>query len=373
MDWALGKNHPKIVHMLVAARAPLQDKRQDELEEYLKAHPFPQLECGNGLGVQGGGAEQTWSWMPPFVLQQMQRGSLKQTTNDEIKQLIREGKLPCKWTHDLGWRRVSILTQQRTLKESYQKEIIRLEEEEHHLTDQLHRVQLQLQKVREQQNQCTQDMQDYAHLVSIMKLEELSDFATRAESIENALMSALEAELDKKKPTLSALTDLQSPQPKLSLFLNRMGTPSEAIHALRDLDSTMFHIQTKSPLQFMKQYESPQVSHEMIKDLLYCGEILYHCHPPCVDHQDKCPVCLNRTAEELIRYLQEIGVVLDSNTLRKNQMNGRRVLFSLAHEFPHPESATQALDRLRDIHEEAMRTHSRIPHSPSLPTSSSSS
>ena len=92
----------------------------------------------------------------------------------------------------------------------------------------------------------------------------------------------------------------------------------------------------------------------MVKDLLYCGDLLLHCEPPLADHDDKCPVCLNRTPEELIQYLREKGIDLDPNTIRRNQINGRRILFSMAKEFPEAEAATEALNCLRDIHEDAM-------------------
>merc|ERR1712137_665560 len=213
----------------------------------------------------------------------------------------------------------------------------------------------QLQKVQEQQKQLVQDMQEHARLLSAgVNLDELIAFAQRVEPIENTLMSELESELEKKKPKLSALTDLQSPQPKLSLFLNCMGTHSRAIHATRDLDSTMFQRQAKNNSQFMERYGSADVSQDMLKDLLYCGEILRDCDPPLADHDDKCPVCLNQTPEELINYLREKGIDLDSNTIKRNQINGRRVLFSMAKEFSNAEASTQALDRLRDIHEDAM-------------------
>ena len=63
---------------------------------------------------------------------------------------------------------------------------------------------------------------------------------------------------------------------------------------------------------------------------------------------------MHRTAEELIRFLEDKGISLDLNTIRRNQINGRRVLFSMAKEFPDAEAAAQALDRLRSIHEEAL-------------------
>ena len=133
-----------------------------------------------------------------------------------------------------------------------------------------------------------------------------------------------------------------------------MNTHSEAIHATRDLDSTMFQGQTKNHREFMERYGSEQVSPAMLKDLLYCGEILRDCHSPLFRHDSKCPVCMHRTAEELIRFLEDKGISLDLNTIRRNQINGRRVLFSMAKEFPDAEAAAQALDRLRSIHEEAL-------------------
>jgi len=263
--------------------------------------------------------------------------------------MLQEGHLPCRWTHDLFWKQICTLTEdQRTLKESFQNEKARLDAEEKRLTDELPTLQEQL-------NQLDQDMQEHVRLVSAgVDLEMLSAFSQRVEPIENTLMSELESELEKKKPKLSALTDLQSPQPKLSLFLNCMGTHSKAIHATRDLDSTMFQRQVKNPLQFIEQYGSAKVSEEMLKDLLYCGDVLLHCDPPLADHEDKCPVCLNRNPEELINYLREKRIDLDSNTIRRNRINGRRILFSMSKEFPNAEAATQALNRLRDIHEDSM-------------------
>ena len=137
------------------------------------------------------------------------------------------------------------------------KEEKRLNKEEKRLKSQLRQVKSQLQKVREQKKNLALDL----HMVSVLNWDELSAFAKRVEPIENALMSALESELEKKKPTLSALTDLESPQPKLSLFLNCMGTHSKAIHATRHLDSTMFQRQTKNPLEFIERYGSTSFPH----------------------------------------------------------------------------------------------------------------
>ena len=63
---------------------------------------------------------------------------------------------------------------------------------------------------------------------------------------------------------------------------------------------------------------------------------------------------MNRTPEQLINYLNEIRITLDPDTIRKNNINGRRALFSMAEEFPNPDATIAALDRLRDYHEERM-------------------
>jgi len=344
----LGGNRTKIIRMLVAVGAPSSD--QHELDEFLETHPTLPVSKRKSESeeARGGKEDQTWSWIRTFVFQQLEHRSLKEISADEIKQMLQEGHLPCGWTHDLAWKQIWTLTEnQRSLKESLQIEKTRLDAEEQRSTD-------ELQKVQEQRKQLDKNMQQQARLVSGVDLEMLSAFAQRVEPIENALMSELESELEKKKPKLSALTDLQSPQPKLSLFLNCMGTHSKAIHATRDLDSTMFQRQVKNSAQFIEQYGSAEVSEEMLKDLLYCGEMLRDCNPPLADHDDKCPVCLNRTPEELTKYLREKGIDLDSNTIRRNRINGRRVLFSMAKEFSNAATPTQALDRLRDIHEDAM-------------------
>ena len=105
--------------------------------------------------------------MPSFVLEPLQFGTLKKVSTDEIKRLLHEGKLPCGWTHDLAWRRISILTEeQRTLTDSYQEDHKRSNEEEQRLTDQLQQVQSQLQIVQQQKKQVALDMPEHARLVS---------------------------------------------------------------------------------------------------------------------------------------------------------------------------------------------------------------
>ena len=171
-----------------------------------------------------------------------QQATLNRISNDEIKRLLHEGMLPCGWTHDSAWKHINtLIEEQQTSVASYQSEKVKLEEEETRLTKQLKAIQTQLEGVQKRKRELVTTMQDYSRKASSMNWNELKAFAQRVEPIEYALVGALEAELEKKKPQLSSLTDIHSTQPKLSLLFNCMGTPSESIQATRELDSTTFH------------------------------------------------------------------------------------------------------------------------------------
>jgi len=354
LDLALSSNCNNIVHMLVAVQAPLKRLSQQELDEFLGQHPPPQtkpVQPPPQTKPAQPTEDQTWPWMPRVVITEMQQGTLNRISNEEIKRLIHDGLLPCGWTHDPKWKQITtLIEEQETFTASYDSEKTKLEQEETRLTAELNRIQTQLTQVQKKKEQ----LQEYSPKASSMDWGELKAFAQRVEPIENALMSTLEAELEKKKPQLSALTDVHSTQPKLSLLLNCMGTQHEGIQATRELDRNTFLRQVKNTQQFVKRYTSPKLSHNELKDMLYCGELLRDCETSIAEHEEQCPVCMNSTAEQLLHYLKEIHITLDPDTIKKNNINGRRVLFSLGEEFPDPNAALQALDRLREIHEDAM-------------------
>ena len=79
-------------------------------------------------------------------------------------------------------------------------------------------------------------------------LDQLITFSERVDSIETTLMEALEVELEKSKPKLSALTDAKSSRPKLALLLNCRGTHPQGIQLTREMDNTLFHRRVKNAL-----------------------------------------------------------------------------------------------------------------------------
>ena len=253
------------------------------------------------------------------------------------------------------WKQITtLIEEQETIMASYETEKAKLEQEETRLTAELDHIQTQRTHVQMEKEQLLTSMQDYSRKASSVDWKELKTFAQRVEPIEKALMSTLEAELEKEKPRLSALTDFYSKHPRLTLLLNCMGVQPEVIQAARGLTGRSFRRQVKDSQEFVRRYSTPKLSHNELKDILYCGQLWCDCGPSIAEHENQCPVCCNSTTEQLLHYLQEISVTLDPDTIKKNNINGRRVLFSMPEEFPHPDEAIQALDRLREIHGDAI-------------------
>merc|ERR1712137_842611 len=172
---------------------------------------------------------------------------------------------------DPAWEKIQSLT------EEHLQEQVSLDQEEKRLMDLIECLKSQLQHVQEKKIQAGKAMQQQMGvrmIPSSAHLDELNAIAQRVGIVETDLVSALETELEQKKPQLSALADLHSTQPKLSLYLNCMGISPQGVHITRQMDSTQFKRQTKISLQFMEEHRTEQVPPNVLKDLLSCGEIL---------------------------------------------------------------------------------------------------
>merc|ERR1712110_1233996 len=219
------------------------------------------------------------------------------------------------------------------------------------------RLQQELVQLNQQHQQLEQRIQDHAKVPPMKDLSCLLAFARRVEPIEQRLVAHLEEEMAKKKPQLAALSDESSPQPKLSLLLNCMNLTEAAIDATRTLDSDTFKRLTKRNQDFTERYSSSSVSMEDIKDLLYCGEMMREGDFPFGDHDLECVVCANHTTQQMINFIRERkDIDLPLDVLERKNINGRRVLFCTVSDFPgqNKEQVMEAMDRLRELHEEAM-------------------
>merc|ERR1712107_691471 len=102
---------------------------------------------------------------------------------------------------------------------------------------------------------------------------------------------------------------------------------------------------------------SEAVSEEDIKDMLYCGEMMRECDFPFGDHDVQCVVCTNHTPQQLINLIKERkDIDLPIDPVARQNINGRRVPYCVASDFPgqNKRQVMKALDRLRELHEEAM-------------------
>merc|ERR1712110_526385 len=219
------------------------------------------------------------------------------------------------------------------------------------------RLQQELVQLNQQHEQLEQRILDHAKLSAMKDLSGLLAFALKVQPIEQRLVADLEEEMAKKKPQLAALSDESSSQPKLSLLLNCMSLTEAAIDATRTLDGKTFTRLTKRTLDFVERYSSSSVSMEDIKDLLYCGEMMRDVEFPFGDHDLECVVCANHTTQQMINFIRERDDIdLPLDVLDRKNINGRRVLFCTVSDFPgqNKEQVMEAMDRLRELHEEAM-------------------
>lgn len=140
------------------------------------------------------------------------------------------------------------------------------------------------------------------------------------------------------------------------MLFNCFDLPQEAIDVTSEWTSAEFMRHTKNQASFLSRLQDTPYS--FIKDLLYCGEMMRDGQFPYVDHEGECVVCMNRTADQLVNFIKERGIVLDHDVLRANKISGRHILFSSFPEFAGsglPKAdVLEALDRLRALHEEIL-------------------
>lgn len=75
-----------------------------------------------------------------------------------------------------------------------------------------------------------------------------------------------------------------------------------------------------------------------------------------VNHYDDCVVCSSHDPVQLINLIRERGITLDQEVLRREEINGRRVLYCSSKDFPKQseEEVMNAIDALLAIHEETL-------------------
>jgi len=357
--------------MLLAHNAQLKYCQQDQLNEFLRQHPDPQVairqeeEKKRKKQEEKERQEQVPVTLSQATWQRLQENTLGDMNDEAITQDLVAGKLACGFSDQLVWadivKRVqeheTARAQENQPTVTWRREQATLDARRQQVQAQLAQLQQNLQVLNQQYDALEQRIQHHAAAPRKRDLSSLLAFAERVQPIEQRLVTQLEEEMNKKKPQLSALSDQTNTAPKLSLLLNCMGVQEAAIAATGDLNDTAFKRLTKRNYDFTERYRSDSVSTEDIKDLLYCGEMMRECDFPFADHYHECVVCLNHTPQELINWIKERDDIdLPVDVLAHQNLNGRRVLYAMASEFPeqNKRQVTEALDRLRDLHEEAM-------------------
>jgi len=318
LDLALRAKQAQCVHALVATQDPtasiwtpvgahLGCYKKAELDEFLAQHPqvMPQKN-----------AEDKIMWVPEKVRLCMREGTLLHLKEEEIRQGLCMGTLPCAWSSVGAWPAI----QRRAA--------------EH--------------EANRQKQPLADDQQEH-------DLSALLQFAERVIPIERELVEKLEAELSKNKPHLAALDDNASSQPKLSLMLNCMGVDAPGIAATSTMDLTEFLNKSKRANVFVALM-APEVDRNTVLDLLYCGELAREAKFPFVGHEDECPVCSATTADALVNFVMERGIQLNHQSLREKGIHGTRVLYCTEEDFPNqpPKEVYEAVEALQAIHEEHM-------------------
>merc|ERR1712232_1128216 len=253
----------------------------------------------------------------------MRAGTLVCMNREEIKQGLCMGTLPCAFSPESAWSGL----QQRAAEheEKRQKQanpVQQLEREDERLKNLCQKLRNDLTEAEQQRVQVgiRLEQERKNSPPAMPDLSELLEFASRVIPIEQELVGQLEAELSKKKPQLAALDDNTSSQPKLSLKLNCLGIHAAGIAATRSLDLNNFLRKSKRVNVFAESL-APQVNRNTILDLLYCGELVREGEYPFVGHEDECPVCQNRTANDLINFVKERGIDLNHQMLREKDIN----------------------------------------------------
>merc|ERR1712137_476192 len=352
LDLALSNKHVNIVHMLLARNAKLRSYKQDELNEFIRET-----------------TKESQAHMPVTLSattqQKLQQGTLGHMSEEEIARELVAGKLTCGFSNQLAWpdivKRVeeheNVRAQQMDPVPTWRQEQATIHAQRQDVQSELDRLQQELVQLNQQHQQLEQCIQDHAEVPAMKDLSSLLAFARRVQPIEQRLVTHLEEEMAKKKAQLAALSDESSPQPKLSLLLNCMNLTEAAIEATRTLDSKTFTRLTRRSHDFMERYSSSSVSMEDIKDLLYCGEMMREGNFPFGDHDLECVVCANHTTQQMINFIRERDDIdLPLDVLERKNINGRRVLFCAASKLPgqNKRKVMEAVDRLRELHEEAM-------------------
>ena len=183
----------------------------------------------------------------------------------------------------------------------------------------------------------------------------LLKFASSVVPIEQKLVNELTEELNKAQPQLASLNNLASSQPKLSLALNCFGIEAPGIQATRSLDLRQFQRMSKRYPHFIDTYQSV-LERNQIWDLLYTGEMLREYNYPYLDHEDDCVVCANSTPQQLVNFLRERKIRLDEEAIKRENINGKRVLFCSYSQFPDQpqEQVQRAIDELLSLHEQQL-------------------
>merc|ERR1719282_1848284 len=361
--------------MLLAHHAQLKYCKQDKLNEFLQQHPNPQVAIRQEEEnkrkkkkeeEEKERQEQVPVTLSPATWQRLHENTLGDMNDEAITQDLVAGKLACGFSSQLVWadivKRVqeheTARVQENQPTVSWRREQATLDARRQQVQVQLAQLQQNLQELNQQYDTLEQRIQEHAAAPRKRDLSSLLAFAERVQPIEQRLVAQLEEEMNKKKPQLSALSDhTGGTAPKLSLLLNCMGVQEAAIAATRDLNNTAFKRLTKRIPDFTDRYRSDSVSAEDIKDLLYCGEMMRECDFPFGDHDVECVVCINHTAQQLANFIKERhDIDLPAEVLAHQNINGRRVLYAVASDFPEQSKrqVMEALDRLRDLHEEAL-------------------
>lgn len=296
------------------------------------------------------------------VRQRMRAGTLESMDDETITENLVSGQMSSGFSDQLAWEHIAKrVAEYETARVQpiviWRQEQVTIDSQRNDVQIELDRLQQELLQLNQQHQTLEELILEHAMAHPEPDLSRLLQFAQRVQPIEQRLVEQLEEEMGQKKFQLAALSDQTSSQPKLSLLLNCMGVGEAAIAATRDLNSTAFKRLTKWNQEYFESPNAVLVSPEDSRDLLYCGEMLRNAEFPYEYHDHECVVCANQTAQQMVNFIRERNDInLPEDVLLRKKINGRRALYGRTSDFPgcHERQVMAALERLRELHEEAM-------------------
>merc|ERR1712110_840891 len=209
LDCALLCKHVNIVHMLLARNAKLSSCGQDELNEFLRAHPNPQKDSRGKQQEKTKEEKESRVHMPVTLSattqQKLQQGTLGHMSEEEITRELEAGKLTCGFSDQLAWpdivKRVeeheNARAQQMNPVTAWRQEQANIHTRRQDVQSELDRLQQELVQLNQQHQQLEQRIQDHA----MKDLSGLLAFARRVQPIEQRLVAHLEVNGQEESPT----------------------------------------------------------------------------------------------------------------------------------------------------------------------------